>query len=219
MKSEALPSLRSVVVSPPHETDDMVHLASKEDFITLMRSLDLDSLTVSPEGHLMLPGDGVTFALAPSGTISPDLVLSQPLVYALSMLAPSALNVAHGRSAYGSDQRESPLEFIANPPSRFVEFVESFGDAEFNFLYRNEDYFAYMATLTDSGEMVDACLVKIFRGHKSRYLEEILEQYGITVVDDVIIYHDAFFHPMARRCQTSMWAAKALTQFCGFRFF
>lgn len=114
---------------------------------------------------------------------------------------------------------ESPLEFISNPPSRFVEFVESFGDAEFNFLYRNEDYFAYIATLTDSGEMVDSCVVKIFRGHKSRYLEEILEQYGITVVDDVIIYHDAFFSPALRRCQISMWAADALTQFCGFRFF
>jgi len=114
---------------------------------------------------------------------------------------------------------KSPLEFMSTPPDSFREFVPSYGEAEFNKVTEDAEMISYMTTLTENGTIVDWCRVDIYRNFNSKILRHYKARYNLTLVDEVIIWHPAFFSKALRQCEIAMWAAKALTQYCGFRFY
>ena len=109
---------------------------------------------------------------------------------------------------------------MSSPPAQFVQEVYGEWDIKFVLLFQDHEQLCYLATRNDKdGTVLEAATIQIFKSESSELFLSLLRQYNIEVLDPVIINHAAFFSPALREAKIEMWAADALKQFCGFRFF
>jgi len=115
---------------------------------------------------------------------------------------------------------ESVIDFMSSPPATFTQEVYDEWNIKFVLIFEDAEHLCYLATRDNKdGQINEATTVQIFKSESSETLRSLLRQFNIEVIDPVIINHAAFFCEDIRSCEIEMWAAKALKQFCGFRFF